>query len=206
MATPRAQNTPEDRAHGIVVLEPEGSAGPVRHAQLDALCVALSGAANAQAERLAGRADITLDFGGEGCDRAAPGAALALFAAPLAGVDDRFVLREIRSGFATPALETDLDMGGGAITFAAPAQGQAGRPPRGRIDLPALTLTAGLDVSGQVSVRRAEISGGFVAHGPARTGGNLVIDGPATVGGCLRIEGPLRLGRLIATKGAGCRP
>ena len=132
VANPRVQaNNPDNdpaltRAHGILVIStrgPDTVDGNERYL-LTGLCRALASSDTAarQAEALAGKALRDVDFGAPGCDVSSPnagtdpGRAVAVFAAPLAGINENLVLRAPRSGFAPAAMETDLHMGDGDDT------------------------------------------------------------------------------------------
>ena len=128
IANPRRQaNNPGDdpalqRAQGILVVsvrDPSSGDGNDGYL-LSVLCRSLASSNDAviAAEGLAGQALSSADFGGPGCDTSDqsagtdPGEAVAVFAAPLAGIDTDLVLRAPRSGFVPAAMETALDMGG----------------------------------------------------------------------------------------------
>ena len=165
-------NDPEGkspRAHGIVILKvPPGNTARARHVGtlLHDLCTSLAtGRAAAEAEHLAVRAAPGTDFGGQGCDRNDPGEAIAVFAAPLAGIDTNLVLREPRSGFPPPSLETDIHLNGNDIAA-------------GRISTKAMTVrtiqpfTADQEAGHTV----LHVDGGLTSAGPFAVTGALNAD------------------------------
>ena len=189
IANPATQaNNPDNieglmRAHGILVVdvgEPDAVEGNHRYL-LTALCRALapSQASVMRAEALAKRALPGLNFGGPGCDIDRPGRAVALFAAPLSGIDPELVLREPRSGFAPAVMQTALRMGGHALSDVA----NMTVPDGGGIEASLLAAPQGgaLNVSGNLTVE-----GGFSA-GPlramsAQVAGGLDVQGQLTTG------------------------
>ena len=157
----QANNPSEDpdlrRAHGIVVVSVDnpGAGGGNHRYLLTALCRALapSEPSAMDAEELAKRAFGGLNFGGPGCDSDRPGQAVALFAAPLSGIDPELVLREPRSGFAPAAMQTALHMGGQALS-----------------DIGAMTVPDGGGI--ETPLLRSQSKGGDVA-----VSGNLTVEG-----------------------------
>ena len=189
IANPATQaNNPDNieglmRAHGILVVDvgdPDAVEGNHRYL-LTALCRALapSEVSVMRAEALAKRALPGLNFGGPGCDIDRPGRAVALFAAPLSGIDPELVLREPRSGFAPAVMQTALHMGGHALSDVADMTVPYG----GGIEASLLAAPQGgaLNVSGNLTVE-----GGFSA-GPlramsAQVAGGLDVQGQLTTG------------------------
>ena len=215
VANPGAQaNNPGDdpalrRAHGILVVSVRDPAtvDGNDHYLISALCQAASPSDTSarRAEALARRALANADFGGPGCDVERPGRAVALFAAPLAGINEGLVLRAPRSGFAPPAMETDLDMGGHAISQI--TEMTISRD--GDIDTPLLApqeqgtpvpVSGNLTVEGSFSARHlqarsGEVSGTLDVRGQLATVGRA--DGRLDVTGWLGARRPV--GRMTLT-------
>ncbi len=193
IANPRVQaNNPDNdpalmRAHGILVIHAHAAITGNERLLLAGLCRALasSDASARRAEALARKALrgtgtlAATDFGAPGCDvnsqsaGSDPGRAIAVFAAPLAGINEGLVLRAPRAGFAPPAMGTDLVMNGHGISGIR-TMGVTGN---GGIETPLLvppakgggsvaTVTGKLTVEGDVGAshlraQSAEVAGGI---------------------------------------------
>ena len=183
-------NNPNDdpdlrRAHGIVVVSVgnPGAVGGNHRYLLTALCRALAASKPSviRAEALAKRAFGSLNFGGPSCDIDRPGRAVALFAAPLSGIDPDLVLREPRSGFAPTVMQTALHMGGHALSDV----GAMTVPDAGGIEAPVLEpLSQGgaVAVSGNLTVEGG-FSAGHLRARSAQVAGGLDVEGQLTTGG-----------------------
>ena len=167
------------RAHGILIVsvgDPDAVDGNHRYL-LTALCQALapSQASVMRAEALAKRALPGLNFGGPGCDIDRPGRAVALFAAPLSGIDPQLVLRGPRSGFAPAVMQTALRMGGHALSDVA----NMTVPDGGGIETQLLATQAqggAVDVSGNLTVEGG-FSAGHLRARSAQVPGRLDVKG-----------------------------
>ncbi len=225
IANPRVQaNNPDNdpalmRAHGILVIHAHAAITGNERLLLAGLCRALasSDASARRAEALARKALrgtgtlAATDFGGPGCDVNSqsagtdPGRAIAVFAAPLAGINEGLVLRAPRAGFAPPAMGTDLVMNGHGISgirtisvtgnggietplLVPPAKGGGGS---------VATVTGKLTVEGGVGAshlraQSAEVAGGIDVRGRLSAVGRA--DSRLDVTGWLDAQG--RAGRL----------
>ena len=238
IANPRMQaNNPDQvpalrRAHGILVVsvpDPDAVDGNRRYL-LTALCQALAPSQTSVmvAEALAGRALPGADFGGPGCDVDRPGRAVALFAAPLSGIDPQVVLRAPRSGFAPATMATALHMGGHAISdIAVMTTSGAGASGAGGVETPILappktdgtvTLSGNLTVEGSFSARHlrarsAEVPGSIDVRGQLATAGRADsrLDVTGSLGktgtvGRMTLSGPGPMRGLRTLSVRRCRP
>ena len=212
MSTPVAQANHGIMAHGLLVISSDVLAmGALpsrvtrRRAEwlLHGLCARLSSGTTytaAAAEGLAARLNPALDFGGSGCDAHSIGVALAVFAAPLAGIDARLVLREPRAGFAPADFTADLDMGGhdihlGMLASEAMTGAMHVTAAQSRLGDLETIRGGGLDVTGALAAQNVEIAGTTV-FGPGSAfaaRGDFAAVG-LTVTGAMDVRGKTNVG------------